>query len=235
MQDIQLKAIFTDQDPRIMKAIRQVFPLTVHRLCRWHLEKHKGNHMRPLYRKFLDLRAVYRSCINDSNTSIKFEGSWTNMLHRFNLQDHKWLKKQFRMRQHWVPCYYRYTFFAGMSTTQRGKSMNKYFKGFFTSSMPLNEFVTQYEEVVKKRRENEDKVDVGCITSSPPCATAHKIEHQAVDVYMEKVFKVFFEEWYACFGLEVNRCDEKIIEKRYKVFKRIGDGDIDVQYVLDNQ
>ncbi|XP_043694187.1 protein FAR1-RELATED SEQUENCE 5-like [Telopea speciosissima] len=33
MQIIQSKAIFTDQDPSIMRAIKHVFPSTVHRLC----------------------------------------------------------------------------------------------------------------------------------------------------------------------------------------------------------
>ncbi|XP_043698528.1 protein FAR1-RELATED SEQUENCE 5-like [Telopea speciosissima] len=178
--------------------------------------------MRSLYKKFPDLKPVYRSCIYNSNTTLEFEECWQSMLCRFNLQDHIWLKKQFRIHEHWVPCYYRDTFFAGMSTTQRGESMNKYFKGFFTSATPLNEFVTQYEEAVKKRRGKEAKEDAVCITSSPTCFTAHRIEKQAATVYTTKVFKVFSEEWYACFGLEANQCDDEIIEKRYKVFKRDG-------------
>ncbi|XP_043720976.1 protein FAR1-RELATED SEQUENCE 12-like [Telopea speciosissima] len=121
-----------------------------------------------------------------------------------------------------------------MSTTQRGESMNMYFKGFFTSTTPLNEFVTQFEEAMNRRREKKTKKDVICITSSPSCATGHRIEQQAVNVYTKKVFKFFSKEWFTCFGLQANQCDDKIIEKMYKVFHLDGVRENDVQYVLDN-
>ncbi|XP_043702398.1 protein FAR1-RELATED SEQUENCE 7-like [Telopea speciosissima] len=176
MENMQPKAIFTDQNPGIMRTIKLVFLLTVHRLCRWHLEKHRIQHMRALYKKYPDLNTVYRSCIYGSNTPVEFEERWECM---------------------------------------RGELMNMYFKGFFTSTTPLNEFVTQFEEAENRRREKEAKKDAICITSSPSCATSHRIEQQAVNVYTNKVFKFFFEEWFACFGLQVNQCDDEIIEKRH--------------------
>ncbi|XP_043725587.1 protein FAR1-RELATED SEQUENCE 9-like [Telopea speciosissima] len=112
--------------------------------------------------------------------------------------------------------------------------MNKYFKGFFKLSTPLNEFVTQYEEAVKTNREKDANADVIYITSAPDCASAHRIEHQASNVYTENVFKVFYEKWYLDFGLKANQCDDEIIKKRYKVFKRDEDREIDVHYMLDN-
>ncbi|XP_043701553.1 protein FAR1-RELATED SEQUENCE 12-like [Telopea speciosissima] len=119
--------------------------------------------------------------------------------------------------------------------TQRGESINNYFKGFFTPSTPINEFVTQYEETIKKRQNKEAKADVTCITSTPSCSTGHKIEYQASNVYTKKVFKVFSVEWFACFGLEASQCDDEITVKRYKVCSRDGDREIHVNYVLDNQ
>ncbi|XP_043697027.1 protein FAR1-RELATED SEQUENCE 5-like [Telopea speciosissima] len=177
-----------------MRAIKLVFPLTVHRLCGWHLEKHSIQHMRVLDKKYPDLNTVYRSCIYGSNTPVEFEEHWKIMINIFNLQAHRWLKKQFRIRQHWVLCYFCNTFFTGMSTTQRGESMNMYFKGFFTSATPLNEFVTQFEEALNRRREKEAKEDTICITLSPSCATGYRIEQQATNAYTNKVFKFFSEE-----------------------------------------
>ncbi|XP_043694317.1 protein FAR1-RELATED SEQUENCE 5-like [Telopea speciosissima] len=159
-----------------MRAIKLVFPLTMHRLCGWHLEKYRMQHMRALYKKYPDLNVIYWSCIYGSNTPVEFEEHWKSMVNRFNLQDHRWLKKQFKIRQHWVPCYFRNTFFAGMSMTQRGESKNMYFKSFFTSATPLNKFVTQFEEAVNRKREKEAKEYAICITSSPSCATGHRIE-----------------------------------------------------------
>ncbi|XP_042495170.1 protein FAR1-RELATED SEQUENCE 5-like [Macadamia integrifolia] len=218
MHNIHPKAIFTDEDPGIMRAIQYVFPSTVHRLCGWHLEKHRIIHMRPLFKKYTDLKAVYKSCINDSKSPFEFETRWLSMIQRYNLKEHKWLRRQYKIRMHWVSCYFVDTFFAGMSTTQRAESMNNYFKGFFTPSTPINEFVTQYEEAIKKRREKEAKADFGCITSTPSCRTSHNIEKQAANVYTAKVFRVFTEEWYACFGLGLRQCDWEISVKRYEVF-----------------
>ncbi|XP_043705491.1 protein FAR1-RELATED SEQUENCE 12-like [Telopea speciosissima] len=176
MKNMQPKAIFTIQDPGIMRAIKLVFPLTVHR-------------------KYPDLNAVYRSCIYGSNTPVEFEERWESM---------------------------------------RGESMNIYFQGFFTSAIPLNKFVAQFEEAVNKRREKEAKEDAICITLFPSCVTGHRIEQQAANVYTNKVFKFFSEEWFACFGLQANQCDDEVIAKRYKVFHFDGVRENDVQYVLDN-
>ncbi|XP_043701095.1 protein FAR1-RELATED SEQUENCE 5-like [Telopea speciosissima] len=235
MHNIHPKAILTEEDPGIMRAIRHVFPYTVHRFCGWHLENHMINHIRPLYKRYPDLKAIYKSCINDSKIPSEFEERWASMIQRYNLEEHKWLRRQYKLRKHWVPCYYADTFFAGMSTIQRGESMNNYFKGFFTPFTPINEFVTQYEEAIKKIREKEAKADVDCITSTPSCRTTHKVEEQAANVYTTKVFKVFTEEWYPCFGLEVRQCDWEFPVKRYKVFLRDKDREINVTYVLDNQ
>ncbi|XP_043705434.1 protein FAR1-RELATED SEQUENCE 12-like [Telopea speciosissima] len=132
MLNIHPKAILTDEDPGIMKAIKQVFPLTGHRLCGWQLEKHRINHMRPLYKRYPDLKAVYRSCINDSKTPFDFEEIWDNMIQRYNLEDHKWLKKHFRICQHWVPCYYIDIFFAGHKIEHQASNVytKKVFKVF---------------------------------------------------------------------------------------------------------
>ncbi|XP_042518464.1 protein FAR1-RELATED SEQUENCE 5-like [Macadamia integrifolia] len=73
MHNIHPKAIFTDEDPRIIRAIRHIFPSTVHRLCGWHLEKHRIIHMRPLFKKYADLKAVNKNCINDSKSPSEFE------------------------------------------------------------------------------------------------------------------------------------------------------------------
>ncbi|XP_043717744.1 protein FAR1-RELATED SEQUENCE 5-like [Telopea speciosissima] len=106
MDNVQPKSILTDEDPAIMRAIRHVFPSSVHHLCGWHLEKHRTSHMGPLYKKYPDMKNAYYSCIHDSKTIAEFEQKWDGMIERFNLQDHKWLRRQFKRRKHWVPRYF---------------------------------------------------------------------------------------------------------------------------------
>ncbi|PHT56908.1 hypothetical protein CQW23_05394 [Capsicum baccatum] len=47
--------------------------------------------------------------------------------------------------------YVRCTFYAGMSTTQRRESMNKYFKNYLNSSTLMSVFVKQYAKIVDAR------------------------------------------------------------------------------------
>ncbi|XP_043700011.1 protein FAR1-RELATED SEQUENCE 5-like [Telopea speciosissima] len=235
MDNVQPKSILTNEDPTIMREIRHVFPSSIHRLCGWHLEKHRTSHMGPLYKKYPHLKNAYYSCIHDSKTITEFEQKWDGMIERFNLQDHKWLRRQFKQRKHWVPCYFPDIFFAGMSITQRGESMNKYFKGFFSPSTPICEFITQYDEAVKKGREKEANVDIKCMTSLPCLHTEHKIEKQARLIYTAKVFGVFFKEWCACFGLVAKVIEFDIHERRYRVFSEDGSREIDLNYVIDNE
>ncbi|XP_043694259.1 protein FAR1-RELATED SEQUENCE 5-like [Telopea speciosissima] len=96
MDNVQPKSILIDEDPAIMRAIRHVFPNCVHRLCGWHLEKHRTSHMGSLYKKYPDLKNAYYSCIHDSKTITDFEQKWQGMIKRFNLQEHKWLRIQFK-------------------------------------------------------------------------------------------------------------------------------------------
>ncbi|XP_043693085.1 protein FAR1-RELATED SEQUENCE 3-like [Telopea speciosissima] len=121
------------------------------------------------------------------------------------------------------------------STTQRGESMNKYFKGFFSPSTPIYEFITQYDETVKKRREKKVNADIKCMTSLPCLHTKQKIEKQARLVYIAKVFGVFLKEWCACFGLVAKVIEFDTHERRYRVFSVDGSQEIDLNYVVDNE
>lgn len=60
------------------------------------------------------------------------------MIDRYGIQDNQWLNKIFSIREKWIPAYVRHNFCAGMSTTQRSESMNKYFKDFLNSSTSLS-------------------------------------------------------------------------------------------------
>jgi zinc finger SWIM domain-containing protein 3 len=45
----QMKTIFTDEDPGMDCAIREIFPSSVHRLCWWHLQKHVSQRLHAIF------------------------------------------------------------------------------------------------------------------------------------------------------------------------------------------
>nr|CAD1837280.1 unnamed protein product [Ananas comosus var. bracteatus] len=87
MFGVHPKAIITDQDPAMKKAIGIVFPNTVHSL-----------------------------------TVEEFENGWASMIEKYNLNDNNHLTLLWSIRHQWIPVYFRDTFFANMSTSQRSES-----------------------------------------------------------------------------------------------------------------
>ncbi|KAJ4982340.1 hypothetical protein NE237_033177 [Protea cynaroides] len=193
--------ILTVQETGMLPAIAKVFPSSRHRLCSCHTNKNAKDKLSELWSRHDGLEADYRSCVG-SQSSIEFESKWQAIIQKYHLQQYIWLNEMYAIRHLWAACYFIDTFFAGMNTTQRNDGLNRYFKGFFSLSTPLTEFVTQYEEAIKWRRVKESKQDIASSMTMPRLSTGHPIEKQAATHYTNKMFKEFSVQWFACFGYE---------------------------------
>ncbi|KAG6686155.1 hypothetical protein I3842_11G002900 [Carya illinoinensis] len=149
--------IITYDDKSMAKAIIDVLPNTTHKLCLWHLLQkfqHEFNH-----------------CIHETLTIEKFELEWTDI----------WLQNFYSRRSKWVPSYLRNTFCAGMSTTQRSESINKFFKDYVRSTL-------------NTRYLSEKEKDVKTKTSKPIMRTSYSIEEEAAKIYTRKSFLIFQDD-----------------------------------------
>ena len=187
------KAIITDQDQAMKRAIEIVFPETKHRFCLWHimkkiLEKFKG------YSQYEAIKRDIDRCVYDSLSRDEFEDSWQRLLEVYNLQDNEWLQWLYYERNHWIPTYVKNTFWAGMSTTQRSESMNAFFDGYVGPKTTLKQFVDQYDEALKSKVEKENTEDFISLTSRVPCITHYAIEKQFQDSYTNSKFKEVQDE-----------------------------------------
>ncbi|XP_020271831.1 protein FAR1-RELATED SEQUENCE 5-like [Asparagus officinalis] len=111
------------------------------------------------------------------------------------------------------------TFFTGMRSSQRSKSINAFFYGYVNSQTQLHEFVTQYEKAVTHRRLSEAHEDFKSLNTKPVMLLGHPIEVQAGEMYTRNMFDVFHTEFKG-FGTkfyEELRKDGDIVE--YKVCK----------------
>ncbi|KAG6430838.1 hypothetical protein SASPL_108911 [Salvia splendens] len=68
------KAIITDQDPAMTKALAQVLPETVHRYCLWHILNKFPEKISPV--TFRDHYQSIRNVIKNSTSPEEFENGW---------------------------------------------------------------------------------------------------------------------------------------------------------------
>ncbi|KAG6699806.1 hypothetical protein I3842_08G081800 [Carya illinoinensis] len=171
--------IITDDDKAMAKAIGEVLPNTIHRLCLWHILQKFPEHLAHAYNKYPDFQKDFRHCIHETITTEEFEQEWALILVKYELAENAWLQNLYARRDKWVPAYLRSTFCAGMSTTQRSESMNKFFKDYVKSSTMVSDFVHQYEKAIDARYFKEKEKDVRTKSTRAIMKTPLKIEEEA--------------------------------------------------------
>ncbi|XP_022897719.1 protein FAR1-RELATED SEQUENCE 5-like [Olea europaea var. sylvestris] len=180
--------IITDQDRATQNAIQIVFPDTKHRWCLWHI-------LKKLPEKFgyhVDKGSICSTIhvlVYDSQNVEEFEAGWKIMIDKYELEDSEWLSGLYENRGRWVPCFLKISFWAGMSSTQRSKSMNAFFDGYVHSKRSLKQFVEQYERTLRNKVEKEFQADFKSFSQMVPCATTYEIEQQFQAVYTISKFR----------------------------------------------
>ncbi|XP_028113810.1 protein FAR1-RELATED SEQUENCE 5-like [Camellia sinensis] len=140
MSATPLKAVITDQCRTMQNAIQIVFPQARHRWCLWHIVKKIPEKLRR-YSQYEAIKFALQNAVYDSFTKDEFDEEWQMMIQKFSLHDNEWLAILYGERHRWIPAYVKDIFWAGMSTTQRSKSMNAFFNGYVNSKTTLKQFV----------------------------------------------------------------------------------------------
>jgi len=208
--------IITDQDRAMQNAIQIIFPNTRHRWCLWHILKklpekfgghaHKGSILSDVH------EMVY-----ESQSPEEFERGWSSFIDMYTLHNNDWLSGLFKERSHWVPCFLRTSFWAGMSTTQRSESMNAFFDGYVNSKTSLKLFVEQYERALRCKVEKEFQADFKSYSQMVPCATRYCMEKQFQEVYTISKFKEFQEELIGKVYCDIISIEVGYVGTRYEV------------------
>ncbi|KAG2666757.1 hypothetical protein I3760_15G079000 [Carya illinoinensis] len=209
--------IITDDDKAMAKAIGEVLPNTIHRLCLWHILQKFPEHLAHAYNKYLDFQKDFRHCIHETITTEEFEQEWALILVKYELAENAWLQNLYARRDKWVPAYLRSTFCAGMSTTQRSESMNKFFKDYVKSSTMVSDFVHQYEKAIDARYFKEKEKDVRTKSTRAIMKTPLKIEEEAAMVYTRKSFMIFQNELFDSLRYQARKLSKEGEFKTYGV------------------
>ncbi|XP_042944838.1 protein FAR1-RELATED SEQUENCE 5-like [Carya illinoinensis] len=209
--------IITDDDKAMAKAIAEVLPNTTHRLCLWHILQKFPEHLAHVYNQFPDFSKEFRHCIHETITCDEFEEEWSSIILKYGLVGNDWLENLYNRRYKWVPAYLRTTFCAGMSTTQRSESMNKFFKDYVRSSTMVSDFVHQYEKALDAHYFKEKEKDVRTKSTKAVLKTCWSIEEEAASVYTRKSFQIFQAELFNSQRYKASKVQKEGESKMYAV------------------
>ena len=212
-------SITTDHDRVIRLAVTQVFPMTRHRFCKWHIFKECQEKLSHVLSGHPNFEAELHKCVNLTESIEEFESCWFSLIDRYYIREHEWLQTIFSDRRQWVPVYLRDTFFAEMSITQRSDSMNSYFDGYVNASTTLQLFVKQYEKALESRYEKEVKADYDTINTNPFLKTPSPMEKQAAELYTRKLFMKFQEELVETLTFLATKVEDQDAISIYRVAK----------------
>ncbi|XP_022877014.1 protein FAR1-RELATED SEQUENCE 5-like [Olea europaea var. sylvestris] len=180
--------IITDQDRAMQNAIQVVFSNTKHRWCLWHILKKLPEKLGYHVDKGSIFGAIH-GLVYDLQSTGKFEVGWKTMIDTYELHDNDWLSGLYKNRGRWVPYFFKITFWAGMSTTQKSESMNAFFDGYVHSKTSLKQFVQQYERALRNKVEKEFQADFKSFSQMVPCATQFEMEQQYQSIYTISKFR----------------------------------------------
>lgn len=213
--------IITDDDKAMAKAIAQVLPHTTHRLCMCHIlqkvPQKVPEHLGHIFNKHPSFQREFHHCIHDTVTIEELVMEWKHLTCKYELGENEWVKDLCIRSEKWILAYLRTRFCAGMSTTQRSKSMNKFSRDFVHSSMLVSDFVYQYEKALDKGYQSEKEKDVKTRTTKAILKTGYKIEAKAAEVYTRNFFKFFQEELFSSQMQQVSKYHKEGVTKIYKV------------------
>ncbi|XP_020272312.1 protein FAR1-RELATED SEQUENCE 5-like [Asparagus officinalis] len=223
MHGIEPGAIITDQDRAMCNAIHKVFPNTRHSYCYWHLQRHIADHLHTLNSVYSEEFQKYWDLWCNSGNIENYNLHWLEIKEKFKIieEEDGWLQTMYMYRDHWVLCFLKGMFFAGMRSTQTSESINSFFDGYVNLQTQLKEFVTQYEKTVTHRRLSEAHEDFRTLNTKPQFHLRHPIERQVESSYTRTMFHVFQNEIKGCgvLGLQEEKKEEK------SVLCRVGDLD----------
>ncbi|KAJ3698743.1 hypothetical protein LUZ61_002448 [Rhynchospora tenuis] len=185
------KAIITDQDLAMKKAINIVFPNTVHRSCQWHVMRKAREQLGSLYGKKPTFAEELGWVINGSLTVSEFENAWAAMIDKHKVQSNKHLNNMFKKRADWAPAYFRGVFFAEMTTSQRSESMNALFKLWVNAHTSIYKFVCSIDHIIENIWATEGDEDLLSMNENPQLWSKFPFELDAREVYTRKVYSVF--------------------------------------------
>ncbi|XP_010251622.1 PREDICTED: protein FAR1-RELATED SEQUENCE 3 [Nelumbo nucifera] len=212
-------SITTDQDRAIQTAVAQVFPETRHCICKWHILREGQERLAHVCHAHPTFQGELYNCINLTETIEEFESAWGALLDRYDLRRNEWLQALYNARQHWVPVYFRDTFFAAINSSHGVETISSFFDGYVNQQTTLPLFFKQYERALENWFDKELEADFDTICTTPVLKTPSPMEKQAANLYTRKIFAKFQDELVETFVYTANKIEGDGAISTYRVAK----------------
>ena len=118
MGNTQPKTMFTNENEAMSKAIESVFTKTCHRLSTGHIIKDARRNLANQFAN-LEFMKYLNKCFYECHDETEFQVSWDDMINKFSLGDHLWLKKLYSLRDKWCLVFNSDTFSANIDFVRR--------------------------------------------------------------------------------------------------------------------
>ncbi|XP_068345455.1 protein FAR1-RELATED SEQUENCE 8-like [Pyrus communis] len=187
------QTIITSQCKALQSAIAEVFPRAHHRLCSSHVVQSILENMGAI-QEHEAFQLILSTTVYDSVKVDEFELAWEDMVKRFRIKDREFIRSLFEDRERWVPAYSKDTFFAVMPNIQNGESTNPFFHSYIHPQTSLEEFLSVYDVILEKKRQEEAHNDHESRELSSMLRTRYYYEVQLSKFYTKDVFRKFQDE-----------------------------------------
>nr|GEZ07345.1 protein FAR1-related sequence 5-like [Tanacetum cinerariifolium] len=166
------------------------FPESKHRLCMWHIMQKIPAKIVSRNYDDTDFKDKFGKIVWNMFIGLEeFEDRWNKLMEEFNLLNHKWLSKMYRLRSSWVPAFFVDSPLCGlMRTTYRSESENSFFSYFTSSGSTLVKFMLCYVSAMERQRHAQEKLDHQSFDSFPALLTPLPIKEHAAKVYTRNLF-----------------------------------------------
>ncbi|XP_021730514.1 protein FAR1-RELATED SEQUENCE 5-like [Chenopodium quinoa] len=101
--------MITDQDPAMKIAVKSVFNKTEHRFCMWHIMKKLPDKVeKSIMQEETGFLKKLCACVWHLEIEpVEFEERWNKVLVEYHLEEHEWLGYMYKIRNNWIPAYFR--------------------------------------------------------------------------------------------------------------------------------
>lgn len=118
------------------------------------------------------------------------------MLEEFNAHEDRWLAATFAIRKKWVHAYVKWTWSAGMKSTQLSESFNASLKGYLKSDLSMPQFFTHFERMVYDKWYKELEAEYNLQFRIVHVKMDIKILKHAWKVYTKAIYKEFQAQFF---------------------------------------
>jgi len=118
--------IFTDSDPSMIRAIKEIYPNTQHLLCIFHIDLNLRKKLKgKLGKQFEEFCHKFYICRNSLCEEL-FECRWNQLVNQYSVAAKYLTETLYAKKESWGIPWIRKRFTAGVQSTQRIESINKH-------------------------------------------------------------------------------------------------------------